>query len=67
MPLHITRVSCQKGPNRHAYAWQIGPFWQDTLELDDINTYVTGDKHSKMGAYISFILISSWPADESFF
>ena len=26
-------VSCQKGPIRHAYAWQIGPFWQDTLEL----------------------------------
>ena len=25
-------VSCQKGPTRHAYAWQIGPFWQDTLE-----------------------------------
>ena len=23
-------VSCQKGPIRHAYAWQIGPFWQDT-------------------------------------
>ena len=23
----------QKGPIRHAYAWQIGPFWQDTLEL----------------------------------
>ena len=21
-------VSCQKGPTRHAYAWQIGPFWQ---------------------------------------
>ena len=28
-------VSCQKGPTRHAYAWQIGPFWQDTL--DDIS------------------------------
>ena len=28
----ITRVSCQKGPTRHAYAWQIGPFWQDTLD-----------------------------------
>ena len=28
-----SRVSCQKGPTRHAYAWQIGPFWQDTLEL----------------------------------
>ena len=26
-------VSCQKGPTRHAYAWQIGPFWQDTLEM----------------------------------
>ena len=25
-------VSYQKGPTRHAYAWQIGPFWQDTLE-----------------------------------
>ena len=26
-------VSCQKGPTRHTYAWQIGPFWQDTLEI----------------------------------
>ena len=26
-------VSCQKGPTRHAYAWQIGSFWQDTLEI----------------------------------
>ena len=25
-------VSCQKGPTRHAYAWQIRPFWQDTLK-----------------------------------
>ena len=22
-----------KGPTRHAYAWQIGPFWQDTLDV----------------------------------
>ena len=28
-----SRVSCQKGPTRHAYAWQIGPFWQDTLDI----------------------------------
>ena len=28
--LRISRVSCQKGPTRHAYTWQIGPFWQDT-------------------------------------
>ena len=30
---NISMVSCQKGPTRHAYAWQIGPFWQDTLHL----------------------------------
>ena len=27
----LSRVSCKKGLTRHAYAWQIGPFWQDTL------------------------------------
>ena len=26
-------VSCQKGPTRHAYAWQVAPFWQNTLDL----------------------------------
>ena len=31
--VNISRVSCQKGPTRHAYAWQIGPFWQDTLDV----------------------------------
>ena len=30
---HISMVSCQKGPTRHVYAWQIGPFWQDTLDM----------------------------------
>ena len=30
---HKSLVSCQKGPTCHAYAWQIGPFWQDTLEI----------------------------------
>ena len=25
-------VSCQKGSTCHAYAWQVGPFWQDTLD-----------------------------------
>ena len=28
----ITMVSCQKGPTRHAYSWQIRPFWHDTLD-----------------------------------
>ena len=30
---YILIVSCQKGPTRHTYAWQIEPFWQDTLDL----------------------------------
>ena len=29
----ISMVSCQKGPTRHAYAWRVGPFWQDTIDL----------------------------------
>ena len=29
----MSRVSYQKGPTRHAYAWQIGPFSQDILDL----------------------------------
>ena len=29
----ISMVSCQKGPTRHACAWQIGPFWHDTLNM----------------------------------
>ena len=35
MPEDMSMVSCQKGPTRHAYAWQIGPFWQDTLDVPD--------------------------------
>ena len=31
-----SRVSCQKGPTRYASAWQIGPLWQDTLELSNV-------------------------------
>ena len=32
--INMTMVSCQKGPTRHAYAWQIGPLWLDTLDKD---------------------------------
>ena len=35
----MSRVSCQKGPTRHAYAWQIGPFWQDTLDVACANMW----------------------------
>ena len=29
----MSMVSCHTGPTRHAYAWQIGPFWQDTIDV----------------------------------
>ena len=29
----ISIVSCQKGPTHHANIWQIGPFWQDILDI----------------------------------
>ena len=38
---HISMVSCQKGPTRHAYAWQIGPFWQDLYLSLYIYIYIT--------------------------
>ena len=31
--ISISMVSCQMGHSRHAYAWQVGPFWQDTLDI----------------------------------
>ena len=37
--IHISRVSCKKGPTCHAYAWQIGHFWQDTLDILDIDQF----------------------------
>ena len=39
----ISMVSCQKGPTRHAYTWQIGPFWQDTLDLSCIANSIATD------------------------
>ena len=33
---HISRVSCQKGSTPHSYAWQIGPFWQDTFNVSQL-------------------------------
>ena len=38
-----SRVSRQKGPTRHAYAWQIGPFWQDALDLRPHQIYEKSD------------------------
>ena len=33
MAMFISMASCQKGPTRHVYAWQIGPFQQETLDI----------------------------------
>ena len=42
-------VSCQKGPTRRAYAWQIGPFWQDTLGVWNNHLYIeTDSEHSEL-------------------
>ena len=47
-------VSCQKGPTRHAYTWQIGPFWRDTLD-------VSGDDKLNLQYYsLSLILQIFW-------
>ena len=41
----ISMLSCQKGPpTRHVYAWQIGPFWQDTLDFHDIMQWIVNSK-----------------------
>ena len=48
--IHISMVSCQKGPIRHAYAWQIEPFWQDILDMykeKNVTKYrITPNEHS---------------------
>ena len=41
-------VSCQKGPTRHAYAWQIEPFWSDTLDITGYVQLVTLNLSSKL-------------------
>ena len=48
---YISMVSCQKGPNRHAYACQIGPLWQDTLNmmLDVIGYWIPTEISSLVG------------------
>ena len=51
--LHISRVSDQKGPTRHAYAWLIGPFWQDTLDFHPLATEVTTWPHRLIIAHFT--------------
>ena len=37
--LYVSMVSCKKGPTHHAYAWQIAPFLQDTLDMYIVIAY----------------------------
>ena len=57
-PCHILRVSCQKGPTHHAYAWQIGPFWQDTLDL----CLISGSDHAQHNPRITWL--THWAPDK---
>ena len=57
---HISRVSCQKGPTCHAYAWQIGPFWQDTIDIcstrgDELNQHCMKAGHEVDNPLMWFI------------
>ena len=47
----ISMVSCQNGPTRHAYAWKIWPFWQDTLAMPSIYAEFT-TKNVISGLYL---------------
>ena len=51
--MYISMVSYQKGPTRHAYAWQIGPFWQDTLDIRNaFFQYITWNMHTILLCFV---------------
>ena len=52
-------ASCQKGPTRHAYAWQIGPFWQNTIDI------CNGDTRTVLIERIQYIVSGWWPGNDS--
>ena len=59
----LSRVSCQKGPTRHVYAWQIGPFWQDTPDA----FFDAGRKceNSQLTAISLYTLMARWVSPRS--
>ena len=36
--INISRVPAKMAHTRHAYAWQIGHFWQDTFDIQYTNS-----------------------------
>ena len=59
-------VSRQKGPTRHAYAWQIGPFWQDTIDMAlsvggwETNPIIPSTKICIWSTHYQFVTVSEW-------
>ena len=54
----ISMLSCQKGPTGHAYAWQIGPFWQNTLDIQFQQRPHYYHGLTKIGTWISYYINS---------
>ena len=53
-------VSCQKGDARHADAdRQIGPFWQDTLELPSVYL-LNGPQHVEMSRHPTHLSLDDY-------
>ena len=55
---HNSTASCKKGPTRHAYAWQIGPFWQDTFEMRLLNYFLFPT--ACLASHLSMAIVSSF-------
>ena len=53
---NMSRVSCQKGPTRHAYAWQIRPFWQDTIDVS--SALIKNDLHCHYSFFNMYCMFS---------
>ena len=64
----LSMASCQKGPTRHANAWQIGPFWQDTLVISNSLSKLTPTKINIKASHYHFLLwetIDIWGSHRS--
>ena len=48
----ISMVCCQEDLTRHAYAWQIGPFWQDTLDMGNVSN--VANQHQNKGEQCAY-------------
>ena len=56
----MSMASCQKGPTRHAYAWQIGPFWQDTFDVwycMHVFRHAVHPKTTYMSRFVIFVVV----------